>query len=79
MNRILGEIEKNAIEKIIATLGEYKDKPRIDIRVYFLPDADPDPDNWIPTKKGINLSLDQWADFKGLVETINTALKKEAL
>ena len=77
MNRILGEINKNAIEKIMATLGEYKDKPRIDIRVYFLPDADPD--NWIPTKKAINLSLGQWADFKGLVESINTALKKEAL
>ena len=42
MNRILGEISKNAIEKIMATLGEYKDKQRIDIRVYFLPDADPD-------------------------------------
>ena len=74
MNRILGEISKNAIEKIMVTLGEYKDKQRIDIRVYFLPDADPD--NWLPTKKGINLSLNQWADFKGLVEIIDAALKK---
>ena len=74
MNQTIAEIEKNTLEKIVASMGEYKDKQRIDIRVYFQPDADPD--NWIPTKKGINISLDSWGAFKGLVEKIDKAITK---
>lgn len=75
MAQVIGEIQKNTLEVIRATIGEYKDKPRIDIRVYYQPDADPD--NWIPTKKGINLSLDNWKDFKDLVERIDQAIKSK--
>ncbi len=69
------EVEKNTLEKLVATLGEYKDKPRIDIRVYFQPDADPD--NWVPTKKGINISMDSWGEFKNLVAKIDQAVSKK--
>ena len=75
MNETIAEIEKNTLEKIVATLGEYKDKQRIDIRVYFQPDADPN--NWIPTKKGINISLDSWPEFKDLVEKVDRAINKK--
>jgi len=35
MNQTIAEIQKNTLEVIRATLGEYKDKQRIDIRLYF--------------------------------------------
>lgn len=73
MNQIIAEIPKNALEKVVATMGEYKGKPRIDIRVHFQPDAS-EPDNWIPTKKGINLSPDMWPDFKELVGKVDKAI-----
>ena len=75
MNQTIAEIEKNTLEKIVASMGEYKDKQRIDIRVYFQPDAGPD--NWKPTKKGINISLDSWPEFKGLVEKVDQAISKK--
>ena len=74
--KVIGEIDKNQLEKIVATLGEYKDKQRIDIRVYFQPDADPN--NWIPTKKGINVALDSWPEFKGLIEKIDAVVGEKA-
>ena len=79
LSQCIGEIQKNALEKVVATLGEYKGKQRVDIRTYFLPDqAEPDnPDNWIPTKKGINLSLDNWVEFKELVKKIDKVIGKE--
>jgi len=75
MNQTIAEIEKNTLEKIVATLGEYKDKQRIDIRVYFQPDADPN--NWVPTKKGINIGLDTWGEFKDLIEKVDQAISKK--
>ena len=72
-NRIIGEIPKNALEKIVATLGQYKGKPRIDIRVHFQPETSK-PDKWLPTKKGINLSPDMWPDFKKLVGKVDQVI-----
>jgi hypothetical protein len=79
LDKTIGEIQKNALEKVVVTLGEYKGKQRVDIRTYFLPNqAEPDnPDNWIPTKKGINLSLDNWLEFKELVKKIDKAVGKK--
>ena len=73
MNQTIGEIPKSALEKIVATLGEYKGKQRIDIRVYYQPDVS-EPDKWLPTKKGLSLSPDNWPDFKKLVGKVDKAL-----
>ena len=75
MDQVIGEIQKNALEKIVASLGEYRGKQRIDFRIYFQPDTNPD--NWVPTKKGINLDIDSWGEFKDLVERIDQAIKSE--
>jgi hypothetical protein len=77
LNRIIGEIPKNALEKVVATLGEFKGKPRIDLRVYFKPDVS-EPDKWLPTKKGINLDPGSWQDFKELVGKVDKALDQES-
>ncbi len=76
MSQTIGEFQKNAMEKLVATLGEYKGRPRIDIRIHFQPEAS-EPDKWIPTKKGINLSPDNWADFKKLIGQVDKALSEK--
>lgn len=75
MSQVIGEIQKNALEKIIATVGEYQGRQRIDIRTYFLPNS-ADPEKWSPTKKGINLSTENWQEFKDLVTKIDQAISK---
>jgi len=77
MNQTIGEIQKNALEKIVVTAGEYQGKKRIDIRTYYLPNQ-AEPDEWKPTKKGINLSLDNWQEFKELVGKIDQAIGKKS-
>ena len=62
-------MRKTPTQRIVATLSDYQQSQRIDIRVYFQPNDKPDV--WIPTKRGINLSLDNWQDFKDLVKTID--------
>lgn len=76
MAQTIGEIQKNSIEKIIATLSEYRGKERIDIRTYFQPDTT-DPDKWVATKKGINLGLDNWEEFKDLIEKVDRVVWKK--
>ena len=73
MGQLVREIEKNTLEKIVATMGEFKGKQRIDIRIYFQDDND----EWRPTKKGINLGLDDQKEFKDLVGEIDQAIRKK--
>lgn len=65
----VGVMRKTPTQRIVATLSDYQQSRRIDIRVYFQPNDKPDV--WTPTKRGINLSLDNWQDFKDLVKTID--------
>ena len=43
--------------------------------MYFKPDVS-EADKWVPTKKGINLDVDMWSDFKELVGKVDEALGK---
>ena len=70
MNRIIGEVPKNTMEKIVASLGEYQGRPRIDIRLYFRPEVS-EPAKWLPTKKGLNLSPDDWPEFRDLMGKVD--------
>jgi len=50
---IIGEIEKNALERIRVTLAEFKGHRFIDLRIFF-----EDKGEWKPTKKGITVNKD---------------------
>ncbi len=73
MSKTIGEIQKNVFEKVVVTLIEHQGKQRIDIRTYIISDQG-DADRWLPSKKGINLSLEMWEAFKELIEKIDQAL-----
>lgn len=66
---LIGEIQKNATEKIRVSISEYKGHKFIDVRVYFEDDSG----EWKPTKKGITVSKD---NVDKLVELLNEGKKK---
>jgi len=72
----IASIQKNALEKIIAIQGEYRGEPRIDIRIYFQ-SKQTEPDKWLPTKKGLNLSPENWKEFKKMVDKVDQVIGKE--
>jgi hypothetical protein len=53
------------------SVGEFKGKVNVNLREYFQKDND-----WLPTKKGITLSTEQWEIFKKLVPKIDAAISK---
>ena len=72
MNETIGDIPKNAVEKIVVSIGEFKGRQRIDFRIYYKPKVTED--KWTPTKKGINLSAEMWKELKALIPEIDKAL-----
>jgi len=66
----IGEIEKGK-DKIIVTVKEFKGKQYIDARTYF----ENDEGEWIPTKKGISLTLD---NLDEMIRLLQAAKKKAA-
>lgn len=67
--KIVKEIAKNSLEKIIISLRKYREKDLIDARTYYQ-DSKGD---WLPTRKGISISTEHYDDLKEGV----LALEKE--
>ncbi|MCH7803011.1 MAG: transcriptional coactivator p15/PC4 family protein [Acidobacteria bacterium] len=70
MSEPVAEMEKGPNEKIFFSLSEYKGKKYADIRVYF----ENDESEWKPTRKGLTISLDRFAEFKEHVGTLEKFL-----
>lgn len=52
-------------------LSEFKGKWYVNIREFYLADGD-----LRPGKKGIMLTMEQWQKFKGIVDDVDEAIKK---
>ena len=53
MSKIIGEIQKNSREKIIASINEFKGNTFVDLRVHYEDDMSGE---YKPTKKGLAVS-----------------------
>ncbi len=73
MGTTIGEIQKNATEKILVTESEYKGRRFIDVRVYF----EGDDGEYKPTKKGIALSGEVIDDIIEFLKEGSKKLKGE--
>ena len=51
---MIGEIQKNATERIRVSVSEYKGYTYLDLRIFFENDSG----EWMPTKKGVTISKD---------------------
>jgi hypothetical protein len=67
------ELTKNAREKIIFRLGEFKGHKFIDMRVFAVEDGK-DP---APTKKGLAVSPALWLQFKQALAQVEAAMIQE--
>ncbi len=70
MSDPIAEMEKGPTENIFFSLSEYKGKNYADIRIYF----ENDEGEWKPTKKGITIGLDRFAEFKEHMGTLEEFL-----
>lgn len=75
MNEIIGEMEKGWNEKIVFSVSEFKGKNYANIRIYY----EDDEGEWKPTKKGVTVSLDSFAEFKENIEGLESYLKENDL
>lgn len=73
MAEVVGEMEKGWNEKILFSVSEFKGKKYADIRIYY----EDDEGEWKPTKKGVTVSLENFAEFKERVEELGTFLKEK--
>jgi len=68
---VIAELYKNFIEKVVVSLSTFKDKERFDIRIFYQADAR----EFIPTKKGINLDIESWEEFKEMIDKLDQAIR----
>lgn len=73
MAEVVGEMEKGWNEKILFSVSEFKGKKYADIRIYY----EDDEGEWKPTKKGVTVSLENFAEFKERVEELGTFLQEK--
>ena len=59
MDKVIAELPKAPLDKLVISLREYQGHPFIDLRLYFLGDDK----QWHPTKKGVTISPSYWDDF----------------
>ena len=72
---IIAEMEKSWNEKIIFSVSEFKGKKFANIRIYY----EDDEGEWKPTKKGVTVNLESFAEFKEHLEELEQHLKDEGL
>ncbi|MEJ2077591.1 MAG: transcriptional coactivator p15/PC4 family protein [Acidobacteriota bacterium] len=73
MAEVVGEMEKGWNEKILFSVSEFKGKNYADIRIYY----EDDEGEWKPTKKGVTVNLENFAEFKERVEELGTYLEEK--
>ncbi len=76
MSEVISQITKNAREVVFLSLSEFKGRRLIDIRVHVPGEAEGD---WVPTRKGVSLSVSLYPAFKQALGQLEEALLKQGL
>lgn len=66
----IGFMDMNATQKLIFSLSTFKGKKYFSVRTWFQAESG----EWAPTKKGINLSFDKFAEFEKMVRVFAQAI-----
>ena len=70
MDELIAQFEKNATEVVRVSLTEFRGHKLIDLRVYYTDDKG----EYRPTKKGISLAVEGYADFRTAVARLDKTL-----
>ncbi len=76
MSEVISQITKNAREVVFLSLSEFKGRKLIDIRVHVPADQEGD---WVPTRKGVSLSVSLYPAFKQGLAQLEKALIQQGL
>src|SRR5262245_16623062 len=72
MDALVSRIAKNPTEEVRVSLTSYRGHDLVDIRVFFQDDQG----EWRPTKRGVSLSVDSFAELREAIvkaeEMLNT-------
>ncbi len=63
----IGELQVTDKSKLVLSIGKFKDRERIDLRMYVRPENG---DKEIPTKKGIFFDSEWLPDFMKMIEKL---------
>ena len=67
----VGFMDMNATQKLIFSISTFKGKKYFSVRTWFQAESG----EWAPTKKGINLSFEKFADFENMVKLFAQAIE----
>lgn len=67
----LGFMDMNATQKLIFSISTFKGKKYFSVRTWFQAESG----DWAPTKKGINLSFEKFADFENMIKLFAQAIE----
>lgn len=70
----VGDIAKNARERIVVAIAEFKGHVYLDVRIHARSD-----DGAIPTKSGITLRPDMIAEFRNILARAESEMKARGL
>jgi len=76
MSEVISQITKNAREVVFLSLSEFKGRRLIDIRVHVPGDEE---GQWVPTRKGVSMSVSLYPAFKQGLAQLEQALIKQGL
>lgn len=72
MNDVIGEMEKGWNEKIVFSISEFRGKNYANIRIYY----EDDEGEWKPTKKGITVPVESFAEFRSHLDELEKRLSE---
>lgn len=67
MNKVIGAINKSDVAEVRVTTTKFKDRPVLDIRVWFIPNGG---DEFVPSRKGVTVDLNKVPDLVKILERI---------
>jgi hypothetical protein len=70
---LIGEIERNATERVRISTESYKGRDYLDVRIYYQDNNG----EWKPTKKGVTISPEKIDELSELVKKASEELKKK--
>ena len=70
----IGIIERGAVARLVLSAGTYKNKPRVDFRLYFRNDDG----KWLPTKRGLTVSTKEFQEFRAMLDTLDGFFNDDA-
>ncbi len=73
MTQVISEMEKSWNEKIVFSVTEFRGKEYADLRIYY----EDDEGDWKPTKKGLNIALDRFSEFKENLDKLEGFLREK--